>query len=90
MKVNELLELLKKHDPEMDVLLVHACPKDGVVSLLPDGTEPCRQKSMVVPFLRIADVAPGLSVTNLYGNGEVEFLALYPGETVEPHVEDEA
>ena len=40
MKVKALLELLADYDPEMEVLLVRACPRDGVASLLPDGQEP--------------------------------------------------
>ena len=50
MKVKALLELLADYDPEMEVLLVRACPRDGVASLLPDGQESCREKPLVVPF----------------------------------------
>lgn len=94
MKVKALLELLADYDPEMEVLLVRACPRDGVASLLPDGQEPCREKPLVVPFLRISDIDPCLSLMDLYDTGEVEFLAIYPGEPladqVEVPVEDEA
>ena len=76
MKVKALLELLADYYPEMEVLLVRACPRDGVASLLPDGQEPCREKPLVVPFLRITDIDPCQSLTDLHGTGEVEFLAI--------------
>lgn len=87
MKVKALLELLADYDPEMEVLLVRACPRDGVASLLPEGQEPCREKPLVVPFLRITDIAPCQSLTDLHGTGEVEFLAIYPGEPLADQVE---
>lgn len=87
MKVKALLELLADYDPEMEVLLVRACPRDGVASLLPDGQEPCREKPLVVPFLRITDIDPCLSLMDLYDTGEVEFLAIYPGEPLADQVE---
>lgn len=87
MRVKALLELLADYDPEMEVLLVRACPGDGVASLLPDGQEPCREKPLVVPFLRISDIAPCLSLMDLYDTGEVEFLAIYPGEPLADQVE---
>lgn len=89
MKVKALLELLADYDPEMEVLLVRACPRDGVASLLPDGQEPCREKPLVVPFLRITDIAPCQSLTDLHGAGEVEFLAIYPGEPLADLYEEE-
>lgn len=87
MKVKALLELLADYAPETDVLLVRACPGDGVASLLPDGQEPCREKPLVVPFLRISDIDPCLSLMDLYDTGEVEFLAIYPGEPLADQVE---
>lgn len=42
---------------------------------------------LVVPFLRISDIDPCLSLMDLYDTGEVEFLAIYPGEPLADQVE---
>ena len=41
----------------------------------------------MVPFLRISDIDPCLSLMDLYDTGEVEFLAIYPGEPLADQVE---
>ena len=58
-----------------------------MASLLPDGQEPCREKPLVVPFLRISDIDPCLSLMDLCDTGEVEFLVIYPGEPLADQVE---
>lgn len=78
MKVKALLELLADYDPEMDVLLVRACPGDGVVSLLPDGQDPCREKPLVVPFLRISDIDPCRSLADLHARAKWSFWPSIP------------